>query len=93
MIERIGYLAHRINIKLKKPKVLSVFYIIEYACRKVFEINLPKHLLSNQGERTLIFSESPSLRRPRDKWIKEIFDQSIFFLLPALSTHLYIRFR
>ena len=89
MIERIGYLAHRINIKLKKPKLLSVFfYIIEYACRKVFEINLPKHLLSNQGERTLIFTESPSLRRPRDKWIKEIFNQSIFFYCPH-SPHIY----
>ena len=28
MIERIGYLAHRINIKLKKPKLLSVFFIL-----------------------------------------------------------------
>ena len=27
MIERIGYLAHRINIKLKKPKLLSVFFL------------------------------------------------------------------
>jgi len=88
-IEKFGYIMHRINIKLKKPKVLSIFfYIIEYACKKVFEINLPKNIQKNQGEGTLIFSESPSLRRPRDKWLKQIFKKSIFFYCPH-SPHIY----
>jgi len=89
MIDKLGYLVHRINIKLNKPKLLSVFfYIIDYVCRRVFEINLPKHLLINQGESTLIFSESPSLRKPRDQWIKKMFNKSIFFYCPH-STHIY----
>jgi hypothetical protein len=65
-----------------------LFYIVEKACRRVFIINLPKHILQNEHDGTLIFSESPSLRRPRDQWIKQKFNRSIFFYHPH-SPHVY----
>jgi len=89
LIEKCGYLMHRINIKLNKPKLLSIlFYIVEKVCRKVFIINLPKHILQNEGDDTIIFSEWPSLRRPKDQWIKQMFNRSIFFYCPH-SPHIY----
>ena len=90
-IEKCGYLMHRINIKLKKPALLSIFfYTIAKACEGVFKTSLPKHILTNEGEGTLIFSESPSLRRPRDQWIKKMFKKSIFFYCPH-SPHFYTK--
>ncbi|MDC0509316.1 hypothetical protein OAO31_03375 [Gammaproteobacteria bacterium] len=89
LIEKYGYLMHRINIKLKKPIFLSIFfYFFEKVCERVFKISLPEHIMTNNGEGTLIFSESPSLRRPRDKWIKQFFNKSIFFYCPH-SPHIY----
>lgn len=89
LIEKCGYLMHRINIRLKKPRLLSIFfYIVERFCQSIFIIQLPSNILQNEGEGTLIFSESPSLRRPRDKWIKKIFIKSIFFYCPH-SPHIY----
>ncbi len=89
LIEKCGYLMHRINIKLKKPWLLSIFfYIVERFCKSIFTTQLPRNISQNDGEGTLIFSESPSLRRPRDKWLKEIFKKSIFFYCPH-SPHIY----
>ncbi len=89
LIERWGYLMHRINIKLKKPKLLSIFfYIFDRFCKSIFITQLPKKVLNNEGEGTVIFNESPSLRRPRDKWIKEMFHKSVFFYCPH-SPHIY----
>ena len=89
LIEKYGYLLHRINLKLKKPKLLGIFFnVVEKACKRVFIINLPKHILHDEGDGTLIFSESPSLRRPRDQWIKQMFSKSIFFYCPH-SPHIY----
>lgn len=89
LIEKCGYLMHRINIKLKKPRLLSVFfYIIESFCKSIFLIQLPGNILQNEGEGTLIFSESPSLRRPRDQWIRKRFNKSIIFYCPH-SPHIY----
>lgn len=88
-IEKCGYLMHRINIKLKKPRLLSIFfYIVERFCKSIFMIQLPGNILQNEGEGTLIFSESPSLKRPRDQWIKKMFNKSIFFYCPH-SPHIY----
>jgi hypothetical protein len=89
LIEKYGYLMHRINTKLNKPKLLSIFfYIVEKVCERVFIINLPKHILQNGHDCSLIFSEFPSLRRPRDQWIKRVFNKSIFFYFPH-SPHVY----
>jgi len=89
LIEKYGYLMHRINIKLNKPKLLSIFfYIVEKVCKSFFINNLPKRILQNENDGTLIFSEHPSLRRPRDKWIKQKFNRSIFFYHPH-SPHIY----
>ena len=89
LIEKFGYLMHRLNIKLKKPKLLSIFfYILENICEVVFKNSLPDDILVDEGETTLIFSESPSLRRPRDKWIKQNFKRSLFFYHPH-SPHIY----
>jgi len=89
LIEKCGYLMHRINLKLKKPRLLSIFfYIVDRFCKSIFIINLPRNILQNDGDGTLIFSESPSLRRPRDQWIKKIFKKSIFFYCPH-SPHIY----
>ncbi len=89
LIEKCGYLMHRINIKLKKPRLLSIlFYIVERFCKSIFMIQLPRNIIQNEGEDTIIFSESPSLRRPRDHWIKKMFNKSIFFYCPH-SPHIY----
>ncbi len=89
LIEKCGYLMHRINIKLKKPRLLSIFfYVIDKFCKSIFINQLPRNILQNDGEGTIIFAESPSLRRPRDKWLKKIFIKSIFFYCPH-SPHIY----
>ena len=89
LIEKCGYLMHRINIKLKKPILLRIFfYVIDKFCKSIFINQLPSNIFQNDGEGTIIFSESPSLRRPRDKWLKKIFSESIFFYCPH-SPHIY----
>ena len=36
LIEKCGYLMHRINIRLKKPRLLSIFFILLRDFAKVF---------------------------------------------------------
>ena len=62
--------------------------LLKRRVKEFFIINLPKHILHDEGDGTLIFSESPSLRRPRDQWIKQMFSKSIFFYCPH-SPHIY----
>lgn len=91
LIEKFGYLMHRINIKLQKPWLLSIFfYVIDRICKGIFINYLPRNIPKNDGVGTIIFSEFPSLRRPRDKWIRKIFSKSIFFYCPH-SPHIYTK--
>ena len=91
LIEKCSYIMHRINLKLKKPWLLSIFfYVIDRFCKSIFITQLPSNIFQNEGDGTLIFSEFPSLRRPRDKWIKKIFNKSIFFYCPH-SPHIYTK--
>ena len=90
-IERFGYLAHRAAIKLKlqnKPAVKFFYNLLNKIFKKIFFLGLPLKILNLQTQRCLFFSEYPSLRRPRDQWLKEKFHNSLFFYCPH-SPHIY----
>lgn len=94
-IEHLGYLAYRASIKLKlaeKPIIKTIYNLISRLVNKIFKKiffqSLPTDILHLQSKKCLIFSEFPSLKRPRDFWLREKFDRSIFFYHPH-SPHIY----
>ena len=90
-IEHLGYLIYRVYLKLKLNKSLlgRVFFnVIDKQFRSLFFINLPKSIKSLNEKKCLLFSEYPSLRRPRDRWLKNFFKKSLFFYCPH-SPHVY----
>lgn len=90
-IERLGYLAHRAAIKFKlqnKPVVKFFYSLLNRIFKKIFFLGLPLKILNLQAQKCLFFSEYPSLRRPRDQWLKEKFHHSLFFYCPH-SPHIY----
>tara|TARA_B110000444_G_C18808152_1_gene581094 strand:+ start:220 stop:1515 length:1296 start_codon:yes stop_codon:yes gene_type:complete len=90
-IERIGYLSYRIFLKLKLNKISPIntcYNIYESFYKFIFMRCLPLEILNSNDEKYLFISEFPSLRRPRDNWIKKKFKKSIFFYCPH-SPHIY----
>jgi hypothetical protein len=90
-IERFSYLAHRISIKLKfvkQPIIQATYNLINKTLKKIFMMCLPSEILNLQNEKCLFFSEYPSLRRPRDFWLREDFNKALFFYCPH-SPHIY----
>ena len=90
-IERIGYLSYRIFLKLKLnklPVIKQIYSIYEALLKYLFFRFVPLNRFDFEQERYLFISEFPSLRRPRDVWIKQKFKQSIFFYCPH-SPHIY----
>ena len=90
-IERVGYLTYRIFLKLKLntvPIIKNFYNLYDSLQRIIFMRCLPSEILNFEDEKYLFISEFPSLRRPRDIWIKKKFKQSIFFYCPH-SPHIY----
>ena len=90
-IERLSYLGHRIFIKLKwdkKPIIKAAYNLVNKLLKKYFFQQLPSEILNVQHEKCLFFSEYPTLRRPRDSWLREEFDKALFFYCPH-SPHIY----
>ena len=91
-IERIGYLTYRGFLKLefsKIPLINSLFKFYFSFLKFLFIRKLPKDITDFKDNKYLFFAEFPGLRRPRDKWIKEMFNGSIFFYSPH-SPHIYV---
>ena len=91
-IERIGYLTYRGFLKLefsKIPLINSLFKFYFSFLKFLFIRKLPKDITDFKDNKFLFFAEFPGLRRPRDKWIKEMFNSSIFFYSPH-SPHIYV---
>ncbi len=91
-IERIGYLTYRGFLKLELSKIpfINLLFKFYFSFLKfLFLRKLPTDISDFKNSKFLFFAEYPSLRRPRDKWIKEIFNSSIFFYSPH-SPHIYI---
>ena len=75
-MEHLGYLGYRLSLKLKLRKSIfgrAIFNIIDFPFKCLFFINLPKSIKNLSAEKCLLFSEYPSLRRPRDRWLKNFF--------------------
>ena len=90
-IERIAYLSYRIFLKLKLnklPVINQIYSFYDKFLKSLFLRRLPLDILNFEEEKYLFISEYPSLRRPRDIWIKQKFKQSIFFYCPH-SPHIY----
>ena len=90
-IERLGFLIHRAVIKLKlqnMPAIKFFYSLLNKIFKKIFFLGLPLKILNLQAQKCLFFSEYPSLRRPRDQWLKEKFYNSLFFYCPH-SPHIY----
>jgi len=90
-IERLGYLSYRLFIKLKlgkKPIINKIYSLYDKVFENLFVRRLPSDILHLTKEKYLFISEFPSLRRPRDIWIKQKFNRSIFFYCPH-SPHVY----
>lgn len=91
-IERVGYLTYRGFLKLefsKIPLINSLFKFYFSFLKFLFIRKLPKDITDFKDSKFLFFTEFPGLRRPRDKWIKEMFNSSIFFYSPH-SPHIYV---
>ena len=91
-IERIGYLTYRGFLKLelsKIPFINSLFKLYFSFLKFLFITKLPTEITDFKDNKYLFFSEFPGLRRPRDKWIKEMFNNSVFFYSPH-SPHIYV---
>lgn len=90
-IEHIGYLSYRIFLKLKidkYPILDKIYNFYDKMFNNLFIKSLPSNVLQFEEEKCLFISEFPSLRRPRDIWIKRKFKRSIFFYCPH-SPHIY----
>ena len=90
-IEHIGYLSYRIFLKLKLDKIFltkTIYSFYEYFFKIIFMKCLPTEISKFKDKKYLFISEFPSLRRPRNNWIKNKFKKSIFFYCPH-SPHIY----
>ncbi len=90
-IEHIGYLSYRIFLKLKLDKIFltkTIYSFYEYFFKIIFMKCLPSEISKFKDKKYLFISEFPSLRRPRNNWIKNKFKKSIFFYCPH-SPHIY----
>jgi hypothetical protein len=90
-VERFGYLSYRLFLKLKlskKPIFNKIYNLYDKVLERLFMGRLPSDIVHFEKEKYLFISEFPSLRRPRDNWIKKKFNRSIFFYCPH-SPHIY----
>ena len=90
-VEKIGYLTYRGFLKLKLSKIpiiKNIFKLYFVFLSSLFMRKIPYEITSSKDSKYLFFTEFPSLRRPRDIWIKEFFTNSIFFYCPH-SPHIY----
>ena len=89
--ERLTYLSHRFFLKFNL-KEFTFFRFLNNLLNRIFEIiflwRFPSEVLNLSEDVDLVFSEYPSLRRPRDIWFKSRFKKSIFFYFPH-SPHIY----
>lgn len=91
IFERLSYLSYRFFIKLKlgeKPIINKIYSLCDRVFESLFMLRLPSDILHSVKEKYVFISEYPSLRRPRDNWIKKKFHKSIFFYCPH-SPHIY----
>ena len=89
--ERLGYLSYRIFLKLKLDNISVINKIYSFYDRlleRSFMRHLPSDIVDFKEEKYLFISEFPSLRRPRNNWIRKNFNSSIFFYCPH-SPHIY----
>jgi hypothetical protein len=90
-IERLSYISHRLSLKLKInriPLINKIYNLYEKILENIFMRVLPSDIKNFKKEKYLFISEFPSLRRPRDIWIRNFFSRSIFFYCPH-SPHIY----
>ena len=90
-IERLGYLTYRAYLRFrisKKPLLAFIYKVYEKIHELIFFYSLPPEILELKDQKNILFSEYPSLRRPRDKWLKQKFNKSIYFYCPH-SPHIY----
>lgn len=90
-IEHFGYLTYRIFLKLKLldvPIIKTLYKFYDTLQKFVFMSRFPSEILKYEDKEYLFISEFPSLRRPRDQWIKQHFKRSTFFYCPH-SPHIY----
>ena len=90
-IEKFGYLSHRISVKLKIsdiPIINKIYSLYDKMLESFFMPRLLSVFKDFKDKKYLFISEYPSLRRPRDNWIKKYFNRSIFFYCPH-SPHVY----
>jgi len=84
-LNHCAYLLFRIFIKMKKKnfilidRLINLFFII---FGFLFSKSLPKNILENNNNLFLFLSEFPSLRKPRDVWIRKKFKNSVFIYHP-----------
>ena len=81
-IEYIGYLTYRGFLKLelsKIPFINSLFKLYFLFLKFLFIRKLPTEITDFKDNKFLFFLEFPSLRRPRNNWIRKNFSSSIFF--------------
>jgi len=78
-----------LKLNLKRIFIIKHLYLIFDSLFKFFFLKkIPKDILQCPAKKHLFFSEFPSLRRPRDLWIKKKFKNSLFFYFPH-SPHIY----
>lgn len=90
-IERLGYLSYRIFLKLKLGNISIInktYRLYDKLFEYSFMTHLPSEIMDFAEEKYLFISEFPSLRRPRNNWIRKKFCSSIFFYCPH-SPHIY----
>jgi hypothetical protein len=90
-IIRLGYLSYRIFRKLKlgkNPIINKIYSLYDKVFENLFMRRLPSDILHFKNEKYLFISEFPSLRRPRDIWLRQNFIRSTFFYCPH-SPHIY----
>jgi len=90
-LEQISYLLHRFFIKfnLKNKHIIGqICSLFEKVLETLYMSRLSLSIGNLKNNKNVIFSEYPSLRRPRDKWVMKQFNESIFFYCPH-SPHIY----
>lgn len=89
--ERFGYLLYRIFLKLKLDNISIMnraYGFCDTLFERLFMCHLPSDLVKFKEKKYLFISEFPSLRRPRNNWIRKKFVNSVFFYCPH-SPHIY----
>lgn len=84
-LEHTGYLVYRVFIKFKLnkiPLIRGIYNLYDSIQKAIFLKCIPQEVLNSKESKYIFFSEFPSLRRPRNNWIKKVFKNSIFFYFP-----------